>query len=697
MSEQLDAALEYADFGWHVFPCTPNDKLPLTEHGFKEATTEVEVIKAWWKKWPTANLGVATGAVSKFFVVDVDVKDGAPGLSSLAELKRQYGDLPTTATTKTWSGGNHFLFDYSPGIRNRAGILPGIDVRGDGGYIVVPPSQVNGHAYEWMREGEIAVPPGWLVNLIVGKRQDGNKSESGIDWEGLRDGVEQGQRNDQLFRYAASLRAKSIPFDEARVRMLERAEKCQPPLDPREALKILEGVYARYLEGPLHLTDYGNSLRLVLRHGGNLRYVPGFGKWFIWEGHRWAEDVDDEVVRRAKDTAIAIYGEAVDAPDDAARKAIVSWATKSEHRERLKAAVALAESELPVILLPKELDANPFLFGVRNGVVDLRTGEFRAGRREDGITKQCNCDFDPVAQCPQWLAFLAKIMNGRQPLIDFLQRALGYSLTGDTREQCLFILYGTGANGKSTAVGVIKEILGEYAKQTDAETWMVRVHAGPRNDIARLRGARFVSTVEVEDGQRLAESLTKHLTGEDTVTARFLYKETFEFKPQFKIFIAANHKPVVKGDDWAIWRRLRLVPFDVKIAESEQDKELQSKLLGEASGILNWLIAGCRAWQASGLGDPDEVKAATSEYRNEMDILTQFFDDCCEFELHAQAVASVLYNAYKTWAEANGVRYMSSNKFGRKLMERGYQKGRDKSSKRYVVYHGIRVLDESER
>ncbi len=536
---------------------------------------------------------------------------------------------------------------------------------------VLPPSihPDTGKPYKWIGDWtNIPELPHELLTIWQEQIAAPRRSSSQV----ARIGAPEGQRNDSIFKFASKLRADGVVFDEARPITLDAAAKCSPPLDEREALQCLRSAYS-YPES-FHCTDYGNARRLVARHGTDVRYIPKFKKWIAWDGSRWLFDEDGEIMRRAKDTALAIYSEAASETNDARRAALGKHAAASEGEKRIKSMIELTKSELGVPIQPEHLDANQWLLGVTNGVIDLRTSALREPRRADLITKQAHVEFVPGATCPTWLSFLDRIFAGNAEIIGFMQRAAGYSLTGSTAEQCLFLLWGTGANGKSTFVNAVRAVIGDYATQTDPAAFMSRDRSGASSDIARLRGARLVSAIETEDGQLLAESLVKQLTGQDTIAARFLYAEHFEFVPAFKIWLAANHKPVVRGDDYAIWRRIHLVPFLVQIPEAERDKNLPDKLLHELPGILNWAIAGCLAWQAKGLSPPDEVRVATAAYRREMDLMQDFIEAVGVVSPRAQVAASVLYASYRTWAEATGHRAMSQTKFGRKMAERGFAK-----------------------
>ena len=420
------------------------------------------------------------------------------------------------------------------------------------------------------------------------------------------------------------------------------------------------------------LSDLGNAHRLVARFGPDIRWCDPWGKWLVWDGRRWRIDDTRAIHRLAKQAVRAIYNEAAAADDDRARKAIVAHALRSESRTRIEAMIELAKSEPGVPILPDELDANAWLLNTESGTVDLRTGEVRNHCREDLITKLAAVRYDPKAACPIFEAFVDKIFGGKWQLIEFVQRAVGYSLTSDIREQVIFIVPGCGSNGKSTLADVLLAMLGDYAQQTPTGSLMVKRGEGISNDLARLKGARLVAAVESDEGRRLSEALVKQLTGGDRIAARFMRAEWFEFKPS---------KPVIRGTDHAIWRRIRLIPFDVTIPDAQQDKRLPEKLREELPGILNWAIEGCLAWQRDGLGISEEVTAATAAYREEMDVIGGWVTDQCVTGDALRTKASDLYAAYRTWCENAGEKPVSQRKVASLLRERGFTPDKDKHAR----------------
>src|SRR5215207_6529092 len=439
-------------------------------------------------------------------------------------------------------------------------------------------------------------------------------------------------------------------------------------------------------------TDTGNAERLADRHGANLRYCHPWGKWLLYYGTRWRVDDRGAVVRLAKDTARSIFEEAKEAHSDAAANQLGKWASSSLSESKLRAMISLCQSEPGIPVLPDELDASPDLLNVLNGTIDLRSGKLREHRREDLITRIVPVEYDPDANAPAWETFLQRVLPGEE-LRAFVRRAVGYSATGDTSEQCMLINHGGGANGKSTFQETIAAALGDYAMRAPTEMLLAKRAGGIPNDVARLKGARFVAASETEEGRRLAESLIKDLTGQDTITARFMRAEWFDFEPTHKLWLSTNHKPEIRGTDNAIWRRIRLVPWTVTIPPAEHDKKLPEKLRGELSGILSWIVRGCLEWHRVGLRAPNEVRKATGAYRAEMDVLAGFLVDCCEVGTSHWDYAKDLYASYKRWCDEVGERPESQRRFGGHLSERGFSRDRG-GSRAAGIWRGVRLSEE---
>ena len=436
-------------------------------------------------------------------------------------------------------------------------------------------------------------------------------------------------------------------------------------------------------------TDVGNAQRFIAQHGTKVRYCHTWRKWLEWDGTRWAIDETGAITRRAKATLDALFHAAAGLEDDE-RQRLVKHAMASERGARLEAMLRLAESDEQAAITASVLDTDPWKLNVLNGTLDLRTGELLPHDPKQMHSKLAPVSYGEMAECPRFLVFLEEILPDPE-VRDFLQHAVGYSLTGDTRERCLFIPYGTGGNGKSTFLEAIRSVLGDYARQADVSTFMLgRTDSGPRPEVVRLAGARFVSSIEVEENRRLAESLVKALTGNDTIAARGLYSEVVEFQPVFKLWLGTNHKPTIRGTDNAIWDRIRLIPFTVTIPPERRDGDLREKLAAELPGILSWALEGCLAWQQDGLVAPDAVRVATDSYREEMDTVRRFIADRCVEGITETVTAKDLYTAYKKWAEDGGEKPMMQTRFGTRMGELGYQ-GELQGTTRRKSYVGIRL------
>jgi putative DNA primase/helicase len=433
----------------------------------------------------------------------------------------------------------------------------------------------------------------------------------------------------------------------------------------------------------VHLTDLGNARRVVGRHGQDLHFCHPMKSWHVWDGKRWPEDATAEVVRRVKETqgffhrSLAEQIVAIgDAGEDDGRKARLAMLTRClkhalswEDSRAIARCVTSMASEPGVPVRPEEFDADNFLLNVLNGTIDLRTGELREHRRSDLLTKLAPVEYKADALCPLWESCLRKWMDENGDLIGYLQRVVGYWLTGDVREHAWWLFHGAGANGKSTFLNTILEMLGDYAMTAEAELLLQKKNEAHSTERADLMGKRFVFCSEVDEGKRMAEALVKKLTGGENVRARKCFKDNIEFRPTHKIVLAANHKPTIRGTDFAVWRRIKFVPFVVTIIEQERDTKLGEKLKAEHPGILAWAVRGCLAWQENGLGEPDEVRQATTEYQAEQDAIAGFIAERCIVNSLCRTQVSRFFGAYQEWSGDNET---SRKVFSKHMEKKGF-------------------------
>lgn len=422
---------------------------------------------------------------------------------------------------------------------------------------------------------------------------------------------------------------------------------------------------------PFAPDDIGNAQRLVAREGHRLRYCHPEGRWYVYDGTRWAPDNRGEVEAAAKASARAIAAEAAQAVAGD-YEALLKHAARSANESKVRAAIAHARSEPGIPVLPGEFDADPWALNTAGGVLDLRTGQLREHDPIELHTKIAPVAYDPHAAAPIWQAFLDRTFAGDRELIGFVQRLAGYAACGIVREHRLPLLHGTGANGKTVLLGALQAALGDYAQTISTDVLLARRTGGATPDLARLQGARLVVASETEEGGRLAEAQVKALTGGDRIVARPLYSAPVEFDPTFTVVLATNHRPQVRGADESIWRRLLLIPFVVTIPAEERDPTLPEKLRGELPGILRWIVDGALGWEQHGLNPPAGVLTATNDYRDDEDTFGQFLADTCHTVTGMWTSATDLLDAYNRWAAGSGERPLSARALAVRLGERGY-------------------------
>jgi putative DNA primase/helicase len=668
------AAGGYArEMDWAIFPLAPLSKVPTNgSRGFKDATSDPQAIENLWEEFPKSNIGCATGFASGLLVIDVDNSRSFEEFCSGR-------DIPETARQITSPGRIQIFFKMPEDISiacSASKLAEGVDVRADGGYTILPPSihPKTGMAYDWVDGFELptvglANAPEWLLKEIQSP-QKVREVSSPLQANGE---IPEGQRNDSLFRYGAALRTGGASCEEILSSIRDRNQaRCKPPLEEAELSRIAESA-ARY-DPVTTLTDMGNAERFVTQHGDSLKYCTSQRRWYIWDGQKWPPDRLKEVELLAKRVVRSIPAEAEGLANDDQRKAIRKWARQSESAERIRAMVRVAQSDLAVA--PDAFDTHPWLLNVENGTLDLKTGKFLPHNRDHLITKMAGAAWHSDAGCPTFLAFLERVLGGDSELISFIQKVAGLSLIGQARERVLVVLYGRGANGKTVLLETLMSVLGDYALSTPAETFLSKKTSSIPNDVARLKGARLVTCRETDREQRFCSASIKAITGGDKIAARFLYGEFFEFRPVGTPWLATNHFPDADRDDDALWDRLRVVPFMVKIPLEEQDRGLREKLLGERDGILRWAAEGCAEYLQGGLTLPKIMAESMWKRRASEEDLEGFIEEECYVSEDHRYNVTALYKAYVAFCKSSQKPVLDKRMVGYALKANGFQKRR---------------------
>ena len=482
--------------------------------------------------------------------------------------------------------------------------------------------------------------------------------------------------------YGALTIQKAVEGCNAVYQRRERTEFRLNVRDSGDTVDVLPKLYT--------FDDTGNADRFVDLFGQDMHYNYAEKCWLYWDGRRWAYDWDGTAARAADASVEAMSQELeyYEKQEDDTAKAFAKHIRYSRSHKGKTALISEAQHRVPI--LPNKLDRHLMAFNTPNGIISLKTGELAPHDPKWLITKLSGIEYTEKSDCPMWDRFLLDIFGNDRDLIRYVQKAVGYTLTGRTDEQCAFFLFGTGRNGKSTFLDVVRDIMGDYAMNVQPETLMVRSSQSSSisSDIARLKGARLVTSVEPNEGVRINEGLLKQLTGDDTVTARKLYSNEIEFKPEFKLWMATNHKPIIRGTDTGIWRRIHMIPFTVQIPSDKVDRQLKDKLRREYTAILRWAVEGCMLWQSEGLQMPRAVLDMVREYRREMDVISAFIEDRCEVKDYASASASQLYAVYTAWCDANNEYKMSNTKFGIEMTKRFGKK----HTREGWCYVGVRLI-----
>ncbi|HBY09785.1 MAG TPA: phage/plasmid primase, P4 family [Patescibacteria group bacterium] len=689
----VDYVKIYLELDWSLIPIIPKTKkppIPWTEFQTRRATlAEVTnwINKGWY-------LAVVTGDISGVLVVDDDrVKHG---------LKEW--DLTSPVIAISESKGKHYYFRYDRDIHSHSNATLRIDLKGWHSYALVPP--FNGR--QWISQDFDNLTPlsDEIVRLI--HFDDCKFGKSGIrkplNMADFVD-IEEGARNDSLYKLACSVFNKLDKDTGTRV-LVGVNLTYKPPLGESEFNHQVSQAW-EFIQSSIEKqgspksadlserrTDTSNAEKINELFGSNVRFDHRRKRWLIWKGHRWQPDIDGDISRKAMQAAKKRYHEVAEIDDYEKRKKAVAWAMQSENKTRLDAAIGIAKSLVPIADSGDNWDTNPMLLSCPNGIVDLTTATLREGRSEDRITMATAVNFDPNAACPLWEKFINEVFENNEELIRYVNKSLGYSISGNVREQVVFFCFGVGANGKSVLFSTIREILKDYAYSAPASMFQRNSMATATNDVASIEFRRFLMSSEILSSTKINELRLKKWSGGDQETARYLYSEFFSFYPVCKIWLFVNHKPQVEDDSFGFWRRMRLIPFNRVFKLSEQDKDLPQKLKGEFPGILNWLVKGCLLWQKEGLLPlPEIISEATGAYQQENDDLAEFVSDACVESDEIVTKASVLYTAYKKWAEEQkltGKDLFSKTAFGRRMGDR-FPKKREKTG---ICYRGIGIKND---
>ncbi len=532
---------------------------------------------------------------------------------------------------------------------------------------------------------------------IVNSPSKLDRSQSKPEWQSLiQEEVPKGHRNNTAFDIARGMRRDSLSKDIVLENVQGWNHALPEPLPEGEIEKVVSSVFKHRPKSNVTSSsdnmylrsDYGNANLFAAMHGDSARFDHTRKKWYIWQGQYWAQDETEQILHLAKSVARKRQELAMKIESDEERKKDLRWAIGAENLNRFRSMLSLAEAFEPIAITADAWESGNRLIQFENGVYDLGRAEFRQGRPADMNYQSTGFEYDPGAGCPIWEKAILEMMNDDQDMVNFLQYAIGYSLTGLTSEQCLFILTGDGCNGKSVVLDTLLSLLGSYANNSPFSTFEAKDYERS-NDIARLVGARFVSSSESSQSRRLNEERIKAITGGDKITARFLYQEFFTYTPKFKIWLAVNTLPEIRGTDNGIWRRIKLVPFDVSF-KGREDYQLTDKLRSELTGIMNWAIRGAHMWMANGLPEPPRVKDATNEYRSESDIVSAFIDEKAVKNPALTVKAAELYKVFREYCIQTGQHAMTSAMFGRQMRQLGYDKRKSNGT---MQYEGIGFED----
>lgn len=681
--QDLDQLLK---LGWKIFPChsiidgrctcsagkecgSPG-KHPRLRNGVHGATDDPAIVHEWSRTWPETNWGLACGEPSGVVVIDIDAGHG--GFESIDEYEEVNGALMPTLTATSGGGGRHRFYAYQGDqVKNRTNWLPGVDVRSTGGYVILAPgTHKSGGRYRWdnFEDALIAELPVELERDLLSKAGSSTAKDIPSTSDLVLNGVAEGKRDDTIFRWACKMRRNfSAEPDEGRgtIEFLAKEAAAKSGFPEAEAMKCVAQAFKQDHSTPQQLmafyelkplTDLGNVDRFLELHGDDLRFVPAWG-WFTWSDRGWTNVNDDWMVNRIKDVVGIIREEMETVTDSDLQKEYVSWYKYTSSKAGLKNIFELARTSPLVHRAVEDFDKNPLDLACENGIVDLRTGQIRAYSRTDLVTKNTGIKYDPTVKGELWEQFLDISTQGDLELKDYLQRVAGYTATGLCNQDTFYIISGPPASGKSSFMDAMMGALGTYAVTTPAETIMWRRNQEtPDRELARLAGIRLASVSEIEEGARFNNALVKKITGGDRVTGRQLYKDSFEFAPQFKLWIATNHDPASSDD--GIMRRLKRIGFRHAVAKEDRNPNLKEALrTTELEAVLAWMVEGAMkflAQESPMIQEPSTVTEAVKEYQESQDTFGDFWDELVVVTANGETSFNDIYRGYRDWCKGMG-------------------------------------------
>lgn len=698
----LDTASEFRSRGWQPICIHQPSKYPQNfawqKFSGRALTTRDIYEMADQYDDNTRGIGILTGAYSNLIVLDIDGEEG------FAELEKSGIKLPDTVTVTT-GRGKHYYFKYisDPAITNRARYLNKVDIRTDGGLVVAPPTvhPSNSNGYKWVtKDCEVAEFPEDLLNLLkeVVKKPTTNKSTD----KGTKISTKavEGSRNDTLFRAGCAM--QSIGFDEDVIRKAIKLQNdaLREPLSDAELEKTVFSSIFKYetsteIRG---LSDYDNALRMIDIYKDQIIYVPERKKWFYYKDGYWTDNKAIGVVTERFVAMTRTIPSEVEEPSDGdpgsmkAYEQRLAFANSCRNESRITKGLNLTKALLNRSEL--EFDIDEWLLCVKNGTLNLKERTLQPHSPTNYIMRVSPVKYDPSASAPMWDKYLDDVLGVEEgnAIRKYIQKAVGYTLTGRNNEKAFFILYGESDSGKSVFLNTIGYILGDFYKKASFSTFTTRgQNQNVRNDLANLRGTRLVVASESNEGDRFDESLIKDITGGEPINCRFLYGEDFNYRPDFKMWFSTNHLPTIRDDSNAMWNRVKVLPFTNVIPPDKQDKNLSDKIAEqESSGVLNWCLKGLAMYLEEGLEAPKGMLEQVDEYREQNDVFGSFISDCCVVNPASKIDRVELFAEFDLWRERTKCypKGMTNRTFYSKLKDRGF--GTSKSGNtRYI--NGIQL------